>query len=112
MPIRGNAEREKQTQRFEYSYDEVVDKIKEIIDQRFGGVGKFLDSEIYKKTGLGETKNDKAKIYTYLSNPTEKTKRVRSFPVIQKLFSALENTILQQEKETIIKTKIISLKEL
>lgn len=107
MPIRGDSARKKGAKATEYSYDEVVDKLRAKIDEEFGGVAKFLDSPEYKSTGLGEGHKDKAKIYTYLSAPTETSKRVKSFPVVQKLLQAVYNLHSEQRKEIIVQQKVI-----
>lgn len=113
MPVRGNTkprtEQAQETEQFEYSYDEVVELLRQRMEDQFGGVAKFLDSPEYASTGLGTDKKDKAKIYTYLSAPTAKTKRVKSFPVVQKLLSVMiKNISLQEERKTIIQHKIFS----
>lgn len=106
MPIRKGAEETKQ--QFEYSYDEVLVIVKNKIDEEYGGIGKFLESSIYAKTGLGTEKKDKAKIYTYLANPEDKTNMVKSFPALNKLFSALFDFSLESKIEIIRTQKIIS----
>ena len=105
MPVRKRAE---ETQQFEYSYDEVLSIVKNTIDEEYGGIGKFLESEIYEQTGLGTSKGDKAKIYTYLANPEDKSKMVKSFPALNKIFSALYNFGLESKIEIIRTQKIIS----
>ena len=109
MPVRGETTRIRRAERYEYSYDEVVELLREKIEERFGGIAKFLESDAYKKTKLGESKKDKQKIYTYLSAPTAKTKRVKSFPVIKKLFDSLfQNIEMTEERKTIIQHKIFT----
>ena len=54
-----------------------------------------MDIILFKLT----IKKDKQKIYTYLSAPTAKTKRVKSFPVIKKLFDSLFQNIEMTEEQ-------------
>lgn len=117
MPVRGEVRSRKKAdveeQKFEYSYDEVVDKLRLRIDEEFGGVAKFLESELYKETGLGESKQDKAKMFTYLSNPTEDgTRKVKSFPVIQKLLEVIEGATSTKTTERIVRTVIVTNKRI
>ena len=82
--------------RIEYSYEELLIKIREVIQERFGSLAKFTASEEYRD--MGYSPKQAQNFYTYLSLPKEGTKKkTKSFVTIQKLFKILLGTELKSE---------------
>lgn len=74
----------------EYQYGELLVRIRAYIDDTYGGVAKFLSHEDFKKCGFKGTKADGDKMYIYLSLPREEdSRRIKSFPVVAKLYKGL-----------------------
>lgn len=110
MPVRTPKKAE---ERHNYSYEELLGHIRQYIDDNFGGVSVFLNSDEYKECGFKDTPNERAKMFTYLSLPVEGERaRVRSFPVLKVLFSCLlgielESKIKVVREQTLTSDKLI-----
>ena len=89
--------REEMEEQFEYDYDEVLTKIRTKIDEEYGGVAKFLESAKFSEMEIGEGKSGKAKIHIYLANQSDKSKTVKSFPVLKKLYKILLDVDLESK---------------
>lgn len=100
MPIRNTSE--------SYEYDVLLKKIQKVIDEEYGGTAKFVESEKFLEIGFKDTKTERANFFTYLANQTDKTKTVKSVPVLKKLFKGLLGVELTSRVEVIRKTHIIS----
>lgn len=90
----------------DYTYEDLLLRIRTHIDDKYGGVALFLQHKDYLKCGFDEAEN--AKMYTYLALPREGNDgaRVKSFPAMKKLFKGLlgielENHIKVERKQMI-----------
>lgn len=90
-----------------YAYEEVLKYIRKHIDEEQRGVSKFLHSDKYLGCGFKDSPNERAKMFTYLSLPAEgETARVKSFPVMKKLYKGLLGVELVN-KIKVIRTQMI-----
>lgn len=88
MPVR--TERGRKQEKHQYEYEVLLKHIRKYLDDKFGGVANFLDSDEFKECSFKDTPNERAKMFTYLSLPADGEKaRVKSFPVLQKLYKRL-----------------------
>lgn len=88
MPVRKESGKKQEKHQYEYEY--LLRHIRNYLDENFGGVSNFLETEDCKICGFEDTPNERAKMFTYLSLPAEGEKvRVKSFPVLQKLYKGL-----------------------
>lgn len=95
-----------------YTYEELLIHMRKHIDKQFGGVAKFIESNEFLQCGLVNNKEERAKIFTYLSMPDSLGKsKVKSFPVLEKLYKHLlgvevESKIVVERKQ-ILTTNIL-----
>lgn len=80
----------KEVEMYRYEYEKLLLYIRKHLDREYGGVANFLDSKDFVLSGFEDTPSEQAKMYTYLSLPPEGQKaRVKSFPVLKKLYKYL-----------------------
>lgn len=102
MPVREPLDREAQS----YSYDELLMNVRRIIDDEHGGVAKFIGSEKFIEIGFKDTKSERGKFHTYLACQSDKSKTVKSFPVLQRLYKGLLGVDLES-KIKVERTQVI-----
>lgn len=116
MPKRSetNTKEEVSSGTFSYDYKELLKHIRSHIDENLGGVAAFVNSPTFAELGFSTDPKDKAKIYTYLSIPTdsEAAIKVKSLPVLKKLYKGLLGVNITSKMEVIRKQTIKSDKEL
>jgi len=115
MPVRKNkTQQQEEKHRLCYEYEDLVIHLRKHIDEEFGGVAHFLETEAFDKMRLFNTsKEGKAKMFTYLSLPAEGEKsRVKSFPAIAKLYKELLDIELENSITVVRTQKIYSNKKL
>lgn len=115
MPVRGNSpENQQEKHRVCYEYEDLVVHLRKHIDEEFGGVANFLETEKFDKMGLFDnSKKGKSKMFTYLSLPAKGEKsRVKSFPTIKVLYKELLGIELDSTIQVIKVQKIYSDKKL
>jgi hypothetical protein len=100
MPKRENKKQEKK----EYGYVDLLLHIRTVIDEEYGGVAKFIESDKFVEIGFEDSKSEKSKFHTYMACQTDKTKTVKSFPVLRKLYKGLLNIELESK---IVRTQVI-----
>jgi len=100
MPKRETKKRENS----EYGYVELLLHIRAVIDEEYGGVAKFIESEKFLELGFEDTKSERSKFHTYMACQTDKTKTVKSLPVLKKLYKGLLDVDLESR---IVRTQII-----
>lgn len=111
MPVR--ARKKAATKKHSYEYEELLRYIRKHIDERFGGVTAFLNSDSFVNAGFVDTDKERAKMSTYLSLPKEgETSRVKSYPVLRKLYAHLLNIKVDSEivvtrEQTLVTDKIL-----
>lgn len=116
MPVR-ERKSEKSTERIATDYNTLVQAIRKEIDEKHGGLTAFLNSGKLHKYGIEDTPKERAKLFTYLSLPSEKNKdkpkkSVRSFPVMAKLFKKMFNITLSNEIKVVKTQEIFADKEI
>ena len=97
---------EKKTGGKQYSYEDLLSNMRTYLNENYGGVAKFLESEKFLEIGFQDTKAERSKLHIYLANQTDKTKTVKSFPVLQKLYKGLLEIELTSRVE-VVRTQII-----
>ena len=108
MPKRSDPKSDTHT----YSYEELLAKMQTLINEEYGGVAKFVETEKFLLLGFNDTKQDRSKFHTYLANQSDKTKIVKSFPILKKLYKILLNIELEGRIEVVRKQIIISNKSI
>lgn len=107
MPVRSSKPK-KIEQPTQYSYEYLLRHIRSHIDKDLDGVAGFLNSPKFEECGFKNTPNERAKMFTYLSLPKEgETVKVKSFPVLQKLYNTLLGVSLES-KMVVTRTQVIS----
>lgn len=85
----------------EYSYEDLLLRIRTHIDGEYGGVSNFLKHEMYEKCGFEVGAKETAKMFTYLALPKETNdgtgRRIKSFPVLKKLYKGLLGVDIQND---------------
>lgn len=106
MPVRP---KKSEQGRHQYEYEELLKHIRKYIDESFGGVANFLGSEEFVKCDFIDTPKERAKMFTYLSLPIEgKKARVKSFPVLQRLFEHLLGVKIESKIKVIREQKLFT----
>lgn len=102
--------RRAEMEKFEYGYEELLRYLAKKIKEEYGSITEFVNSDDCRSFGLGRTSADKRKMFTYLTIPAEgKKAKVKSFPVVKKLYSRLLNIELEAKIEVVRTQKIFSL---
>ena len=109
MPVREELPKGQEAT-YAYEYEVLLKHIREHIDTEYGGVANFLQTKRFEEIGLFHgTEQDKNKMFTYLSLPADGEKaRVRSFPVISKLFEELLGITLESKITVVREQRILS----
>lgn len=99
----------KEPQKPVYDYEVVLSILIEKLEEDYGSVGGFINSEDFKeKCGYDNESSDRGKLSTYLTKPKEKGASVVSFPAICNIFDKLYNIKLTKKTEIKRTTTITS----
>lgn len=104
MPVRKSTlvKNPKKNQEVEYTYEGLLAKLREKIDGEFGGVTAFLKSKEYKKLKFEDSATMRGRMMSVLSKPADgERKKVRSFPILQKLYSGMFGIELKSKVKVI-----------
>lgn len=102
MPRREPIKRE----RTEYGYEELLAHMRTIINEQHGGVAKFVESPEFRKCGFADTPAEKRNFHTYMAVQSDKSKTVKSVPVLKKLYKGLLDIELDS-KIVVVRTQVI-----